>query len=178
MSYIITFIYGFLSGFLSGFLCNYVYKLYNSYKYFNDLKKTVMREAYTYLSNQVFNIIVDDLITNIASTDITGVQNLTDFKNLIDSFVNITKDFNESYKLSIVNDCDFTSTDNSKHKNSSFLNSLGKIQLKLNDPNYINNQHFAYICKFFTDNNVDLHIVINDSNTLENKLEYDNKKNK
>jgi hypothetical protein len=151
LSYIITFIYGFLSG----FLCNYVYKLYNSYKYFHDVKKTLIHEAYSYLSNQVFNIIADDLITNIASTDITGIQNLTDFKNLIDSSVNITKDFNKLYKISIVD---------------------GKIQLKLNDPNYINNQHFAFICKFFTDNNVDLHIVINEFNTLENKLEYESKK--
>lgn len=147
LSYFITFMYGFLSG----FLCNYIYKLYNSYKYFNDIKKIIMHEAYTYLSNKIFNIIADDLITNITTTDITGIQNLTDFKNLVDSFVSTTKEFNKSYKLNITD---------------------GKIQIKINDPSYINDQHFSFICKFFTDNNIDLHIIINDTLIINNKLEH------
>jgi len=171
-SYIITFMYGFLSG----FVCNYIYKLYKSYKFFNDIRKIIVHEAYSYLSEQIFTIVVDDLVNNISSANINGIQNLNDFKKLIDSSINITKEFNKSFNLNIVNDCEL-STDNSNHTNLSFLNSFGKIQLKLNNSNYINDPHFAFICKFFTDNNIDLHIVINDTNKLENKLEYiDNKK--
>ena len=148
--YIVTFGYGFLSG----LLCNYLIKLYKSYKYYNDFRKTMIHEAYSYVSNKIFTIVVDDLITNVSSCDINGIANLNEFKNLIDSSINITKEFNKSYKLSINN---------------------GKIQLKLNNPNYINDPYFTHICKFFTDNDVDLHIIVDDTYKLDNKIELDSK---
>ena len=149
-SYIVTFIYGFLSG----LMCNYIMKLYNRFTQYNyDIRKTIVHQAYTYLSEQIFDIVVDDLVTNITTTDIQGIQNLADFKKLIDSIVYLTKDFNKKYTLNIVS---------------------GKIQLKLIDTKYINEPNFIFICKFFTDNNVDVHIVLNDNTILNNKLEYHN----
>ena len=147
--YILTFIYGFISGFIS----NYVYKLYKKYKKYNDIKKTLIHEAYSYAAENIFNVVSDDLINHMNTLDITGIENLNDFKNLVDSSIGITHELNKSFRL-ILND--------------------GKIQLKLLNPSYINNEHFVRICKFFTDNNVDLHIIINDDIKLDNKIEYNN----
>lgn len=146
-----TYIFTFIYGFISGLLCNYALKFYIKYIKYKDIKKTLIHEAYSYVSENIFNLICDDLIKNVNTFDINGLENLNDFKNLIDSSIGITHEFNKSFKLRL-ND--------------------GKIQLKILNPTYINNEHFVRLCKFFTDNNVELHIIMYEDTQLDNKVEY------
>ena len=149
-------ILAFIYGFISGFCCNYAYKLYQKYIKFNDVKKTILHEAYLYAAENIFNVVSDDLINHMNKFDISGIQNLNDFKKLVDSSVGITHELNRSFKIRL-ND--------------------GKIQLKLLNPSYVNNEHFVRLCKFFTDNNVDLHIILNNDINLDNKIEYNIEEN-
>lgn len=150
--YILAFIYGFVLG-----VCNtYAYKLYQKYIKIKDLKKTILHEAYLYAAENIFNIVSNDLVNHIDNFDITGIKNLSDFKNLVDSSIGITHELNRSFRIKL---------------------SDGKIQLKILNPSYVNNEHFVRLCKFFTDNNIDLHIILNDDIKLDNKIEYNNEEN-
>lgn len=147
--YILSFVYGFILGLFS----TYTYRLYQKYIKFNDVKKTILHEAYLYAAENIFNVVSDDLINHMNKFDISGIENLNDFKNLVDSSIGITHELNRSFQIRL---------------------SDGKIQLKILNPSYVNNEHFVRLCKFFTDNNVDLHIILRDDIKLDNKIEYNN----
>jgi len=143
-------IFIFIYGFIAGFFCNCLQRIYMNYREYNNIKKTIAYEAYTYVTNNIFNMISDDIITNIDEYNINGINNLIDFKNIIDSSIYIIHDINKLFKIKIID---------------------GKIQLRLLNSSYINNEHFVRLCKFFTENNINLHIILEENNLL-NKIKY------
>ena len=154
-----THIFTYSCGFISGYMFNYIYKVYKNYKIHKDIKETIAREIYTYISDKLLNIIVKDIkLDNFDFiNNINGINNIYDIKKLIDNIINISKEHNKSYKLMIDN---------------------GKIQINLLNNDYITNDDFENLCKFITTNNINLHIVKHDilEPELQNNIDYKREK--
>lgn len=142
------FIYGYFWGYICGFISNYIYRLISKYYEYNNVKKVVINNIYNIISAKVFDILYDEIDKNNSDFKINGLEDFHDIGLLIKSLEYMIKNHNNKFKLSFVDN---------------------KFKIKLLDQAYINDAHFVRVCEFFTKNNIDLNIIV--CNTNINKLE-------
>jgi hypothetical protein len=136
----------FIFGFVTGYLFNFCRNIYLNYKQYNSIKKLAINKIYTYFVDKIFNLFYEDISNNLNNINIQGIQNINDIQILIDSFDNVIKNHKNKFKLTF-------SDENCK--------------IKLLDSEYINNPDFMRVCQFFTDNHINIHIILNNSNNLK-----------
>jgi len=138
----LSFIFGFFYGFIFGFISKYTYSLYKKYNEYKDVKKLAINKMYNIISDRIFDLLYDEINKNNKNNGdfkINGLENLYDIQELIISFEQIIKNHNDKFKISFIDN---------------------QCKIKLLDKNYMNNEHFIRVCKFFTKNNIDLSIII------------------
>jgi hypothetical protein len=136
----------FIFGFVAGYLFNFCKNLYLDYKQYNSIKKIAISKIYTYFADKIFNLFYEDISNNLNNINIQGIQNINDIQILIDSLDSVIKNHKNKFKLTFTDE---------------------NCKIKLLDSEYINNPDFIRICKFFTDNHINIHIIMNDITTLK-----------
>lgn len=136
----------FIFGFVAGYLFNFCRNLYVDYKYHNSIKKLAINKIYAYFTNKIFNLFYEDISNNLNNINIQGIQNINDIQIFIDSLDSVIKNHKIKFTLTFVE---------------------GHCKIKLLDSEYINNPDFIRVCQFFTDNNINIHIILNDSNNFK-----------
>jgi len=136
----------FIFGFVAGYLFNFCRNLCLEYTYHTSIKKLAINKIYKYFTNRIFHLFYDDIINNLDNINVKGIQNINDIQILLDSLDVMIKNHKNKFTLSFVD---------------------GHCKIKLIDSEYINDSNFVRVCQFFTDNDINIHIIINDSDNLK-----------